>query len=115
MNKRRRTFLHSILDDLERLRDPIDKAAALQLIDKAQINVRKIVDEEEEALDNRPESFRWSTASDDMNENISDLNEAADDLEILSDQCQEMDLFNYELIKSGVIKIVTTIKRTIHR
>lgn len=100
---------------MERLRDPIDKTSALQLIDKAHENVRNIADEEEEALDNRPESFQWSTANDDMNENISDLNEAADDLEILSEQCQEMDLFDYELIKSGVIKIVTTIKRTIHR
>lgn len=115
MNKRRRTSLHGILDDLERLRDPIDKATAQQLINNAQLNVRKVVDEEEEALDNRPESFRWSTANDDMTENISDLNEAADELEILSEQCQEMDLFDYELIRSGVIKIVSTIKRTIHR
>lgn len=115
MNKRRRTNLHSILDGLNRLRDPIDKATALQIIGNAQINLRKIADEEEEALDNRPESFQWSAANDDMSENISDLNEAADDLEILTEQCQEMDMFNYELIKSGVIKIVTTIKRTIHR
>ncbi len=115
MNKRRRAFLHCILDDLERLRDPIDRATAIQLIEKSQLNLRKMADEEEEALDNRPESFQWSTANDDMSENISDLNQAADDLEILAEQCQELDMFDYEPIKSDVIKIVNTIKRTIHR
>lgn len=115
MNKRKRTVLNSVLDDLERLRDPIDRATALQLIDKSRLSLRKIADEEEEALDNRPESFQWSTANDDMSENISDLNEAADDLEVLAEQCQELDMFDYEPIKSDVIKIVTTIKRTIHR
>ena len=115
MNKRRRTCLHCILDDLEKLRDPIDKATALQLIGKSQINLRKVADEEEEALDNRPESFLWSTANDDMSENISGLNEAADDLEVLAEQCQELDMFDYEPVKSDVIKIITTIKRAIHR
>lgn len=115
MNKRRRNNLHCILDDLEKLRDSIDKAIAIQLIEKSQINLRKVADEEEEALDNRPESFQWSTTNDDMSENISDLNEAADDLEVLAERCQELNMFDYEPIKSDVIKIVTTIKRTIHR
>lgn len=115
MNKRRRTSLNSILDELERLRDPIDKAAALQIIQKASTDVRGIADDEEEALDNRPETLRWSSQTDDMTENVSDLNDAADDLEVLAERCQDMDMFSYEPIKSDVIKIVTTIKQTIHR
>lgn len=116
MNKRRRNTLHLVLDDLERLRDPImNKKAALKIIQNAQIKVEQCMDEEETALDNRPESFQWSAGNDALSENISDLSEANDELEILIDQCREMDMFNYELIRNDVIGIVNTIKRTIHR
>lgn len=115
MNKKRRKSLNIILDDIEMLRDTADKMTALQVINKSTESLRVIADEEEEALDNRPESFQWSTQNDDMSENISDLNDAADDLEILADRCQDMDMFSYEPIKSDVIKIVNTIKRTIQR
>lgn len=115
MNKKRRTVLHNVLDGLEKLKDPIDKATALQIIQQSVDETRRTADEEEEALDNRPESFQWSTQNDDMTENISDLNDAADDLEILAERCQDMDMFNYEPVKSDVAKIVNKIKQTIQR
>lgn len=115
MNKRRRNVLHLVLDDLERLRDPMDKKAALKIIQDAQIKVEQCMDEEETALDNRPESFQFSAGNDSLSENISDLSEANDELEILIDQCQGMDMFDYELIRNDIISIVNTIKRTIHR
>lgn len=115
MNKRRRTRLHSVLDELDKLKNVADKAAALSLIEKSQVELRRLSDEEEEALDNRPTSFQWSTANDDMNENISDLNMAADDLELMAADCQDSDTFDYESVKSNVIRIVNTIKQTIHR
>lgn len=115
MNKRRRTSLHGILDNLDQLKNITDSATALQLITKSQSELRKVADEEEEALDNRPESFRWSTANDDMTENVSDLNMAADDLELIADDCQGSDKFDYESVKGNVIRIVNTIKRTVHR
>lgn len=116
MNKRRRNTLHLVLDDLERLRDPVmDKETALKIIQNAQIKVEQCMDEEETALDNRPESFQWSAGNDALLENISDLSEANDELEIIIGQCQEMDTFNYELVRNNVIGIVNTIKRTIHR
>ncbi|MCM1140201.1 MAG: hypothetical protein NC453_16670 [Muribaculum sp.] len=115
MNKRRRTSLNKVLDELERLKDPIDKATALQIIQQASTDVRSIADDEEESLDNRPEGLRWSTVNDDMTENVSDLNDAADDMEILAENCQDMEVFKYEPIKSDVVKIVTAIKQTINR
>ena len=115
MNKRRRNVLHLVLDDLERLRDPMDKKAALKIIQDAQIKVEQCMDEEETALDNRPESFQFSAGNDSLSENVSDLSEANDELEILIDQCQGMDMFDYELIRNDIISIVNTIKRTIHR
>lgn len=115
MNKKRRTVLHNVLDGLEKLRDPIDKATVLQIIQQAIVDTRQAADDEEEALDNMPDSLRWSAQSDDMTENVSDLNDAADDLEILAERCQEMDMFDYELVKSDVAKIVNKIKQTIQR
>lgn len=115
MNKRRRIHLHCVLDDLDKLKNVTDIAVALPLIEKSQVELRRLADEEEEALDNRPESFQWSTANDDMNENISDLNTAADDLELMAADCQDSDKFDYESVKGNVIRIVNTIKRTIHR
>lgn len=116
MNKRRRNVLHLVLDDLERLRDPvIESEGALEIFQKAQSKIEKCLDEEEEALDNRPESFQWSSDNDDMSENISDLSEANGELEILIEKCREIEAFDYELIKDDVIRIVNMIKRTIHR
>lgn len=115
MNKRRRTRLHGVLDDLDKLKNVTDSDTAFQLIQKSQTELRKIADEEEEALDNRPESFRWSTANDDMSENVSDLNMAADDLELMAADCRGRDQFNYESVKGNAIRIVNTIKQTVHR
>ena len=116
MNKRRRNVLHLVLDDLGKLRDPVmDRGSALKIIQNAQDKVVQCMDEEEDALNNRPESFQFSSGNDDMSDNIFDLSEANDDLEIAFAQCQKMNMFNYEIIKSDIIKVVNTIKRTIHR
>lgn len=115
MNRQRRSVLHAVLDGLARLRDPVDKAEALKILQKAQSDVQKCADEEEEALDNRPESFQWSAANDAMTDNVSDLTDASGDLEVLIENCQSADKFSYQSVKSDVIKIVNTIKQTIHR
>lgn len=115
MNKQRRNVLHAVLDGLEKLRDPVEKAEVLTILQKAQSDVQRCADEEEEALDNRPESFQWTAVNDAMTDNVSDLNEASGDLEVLIDQCQSAEKFSYKSVKSDVIKIVNTIKQTIHR
>lgn len=115
MNRQRRSVLHAVLDGLERLRDPVEKAEALKILQQAQFDVQKCADEEEEALDNRPESFQFSAANDAMTDNVSDLNDASGDLEVLIDKCQSVDKFSYQSVKNDVIKIVNTIKQTIHR
>lgn len=115
MNKQRRAILNTILDGLERLRDPVDKETALKILQDAQDKISQCTDEEEAALDNRPESFRWSAENDMMSDNISDLSDASSDLEILIDKCQAIDMYDYGLIKGDIINIVNTIKRTIHR
>ncbi len=115
MNRQRRNVLHAVLDGLARLRDPVERADALKILQKAQSDVQKCADEEEEALDNRPESFQWSAVNDAMTDNVSDLNGAGGDLEILIDKCRSADKFSYKSVKGDVIKIVNTIKQTIHR
>ncbi len=115
MNKQRRNALNAVLDGLARLRDPVEKSEALTILRHSQSEVQKCADEEEEALDNRPESLRWSSGNDAMTDNISDLNDAAGELEELIDDCQSADEFSYQAVKSNIVKIVNTIKQTIHR
>lgn len=115
MNKQRRTVLNAVLDGLERLRDPVGKEAALNILQDAQDKVEQCADEEEAALDNRPESFRWSAENDAMSDNISDLADACSDLEILIDRCRETDVYDYRLVRGDIINVVNTIKKTIHR
>lgn len=115
MNKQRRNTLNAILDGLERLRDPVGKEEAVKILQDAQSQVMQCADEEEAALDNRPESFRWSAENDMMADNIADLSDAGSDLEILADRCQHMETYDYGLVRGDIINIVNTIKRTIHR
>lgn len=115
MNKQRRNVLHAVLDGLARLRDPVEKDEVLTILQKAQSDVQACADAEEEALDNRPESLQWSAANDAMTENVSDLNDASAELEILLDVCQTTDIFSYEAVKGDIVTIVNMIKRTIHR
>ena len=115
MNRQRRSVLHAVLDGLARLRDQLGKDEALMILQKAQSDVQKCADEEEEALDNRPESLQWSAVNDAMSDNISDLTDASGELEVLIDKCQSADMFSYKSVKGDVIKIVNKIKQTIHR
>lgn len=115
MNKQRRNVLHSALDGLARLRDPVERVEALAILQKIQSDVQRCADEEEEALDNRPESFQWSAVNDAMTDNVSDLTDASSELEILIVKCQMAEKFSYKLVKADVIKIVNLIKQTIHR
>lgn len=115
MNKQRRNVLHGVLDDLARLRDPVEKTEAVEILTRSQNLIEQCCDEEEAALDRRPENLQWSTTNDNMTDNISDLSEVAGDLEILVDECQKIDVFDYELIKNDIIKIVNTLKQVIHR
>lgn len=49
MNRQRRSVLHAVLDGLARLRDQVDKAEALKILQKAQSDVQKCADEEDES------------------------------------------------------------------
>lgn len=115
MNRSRRNVLNVVLDNLKSLQDIDDKTAALNILQNAQDQVEKCADEEETALDNRPESFQWSAGNDIMSDNVSDLHDAHSDLEILTDRCQDMGVFDYKIVQNDVIKIVNKIKETIHR
>jgi len=115
MNRERRMVLHSVLDGLARLRDPIDKEEALKILKETQHNVEQCMDDEQDALDNRPESFKWSAGTTDMEDNISDLSDANADLEIALDVCEQQSVFDYEGVRSDVTNAVRTINQVISR
>ena len=115
MNKKRRNVLHAALDDLARLRDPIEKNEVMAILKKVQVNVDKCMNEEEDALDSLPDSFRWSTRYDEMSENVSDLCDASGELDTIIETCQQAGVFQYDSIKEDTIKTVNLIKRAIDR
>ncbi len=115
MNQKRRRVLHAVLDDLERLRDPIDKEKAINILKTCQKKLDKCMNEEEDALDSLPESFRWSRRYDDMTDNISDLCDASGELDVMIETCQNASAFMYDSVKEDAIKAVNSIKKAIHR
>lgn len=115
MNKKRRNVLHAALDDLARLRDPIEKEEVIAILKKVRVNVDKCMNEEEDAVDSLPDSFRWSTRYDDMTENVSDLCEASGELDTIIETCQQAGVFQYDSIKEDIIKTVNLIKRAIDK
>lgn len=115
MNKQRRGILNGVLNDLDQLRGLIEKDEAIAILQNAQMQVEMCSDDEQMALDNRPESLMYSATSDDMNDNISDLLDAAGDLDVLADEISHGKAYDYDAIKTELAKIVNTIKQVIHR
>lgn len=115
MNKQRRNALHAVLDCLVKLRDPINKSIAVKILQKAQDDIQKCADDEEDALYNRPESLQWSAANDAMTDNVSNLNDASDLLSEIAEKCEATESFDYTAIEGDIIKVVNLIKQCIHR
>lgn len=115
MNQKRRNVLHTALDGLARLRDSIDKDKAIDILKTCQQQVDKCANEEEDALDSLPDSFRWSRRYDDMTDNITDLNNASGELDAMIETCQNANVFLYDSIKEDAIKAVNSIIKAINR
>ncbi|MCM1296163.1 MAG: hypothetical protein NC311_11535 [Muribaculaceae bacterium] len=115
MNKKRRNALHAVLDALSGLRKTVDRDEALAIIRTAKDSTEECADEEQDALDARPESLQWSTANEDMGENISDLWEAAGNLDAVLEDCEKMETYDYQKIEKDVIETVNLIRQAIHR
>lgn len=69
-------------------RKQIDELAAR--VETCGTDAQMISDEETEAKENLPESIQYSEKGDQMEENISDLDQVASDLEDLFNQLQEI-------------------------
>lgn len=115
MNSKRRRKLNEALDALMKLRGTSDFKECLELLRLALQLVEECIDEEEEALDNRPESMRWSSGNEEMEENISDLSDATGNLEGILADCEDDGKFSYEEAKDDIVETVNLIKQTINR
>ena len=116
MNGKKRKVLHKVLDELERLKDPImDNATALGILKDSQKKVELIMDEEESDLDSRPENLLWSTVTANMQDNVSDLTDANCNLECVVEDCKNMSEFDYSVIKNDICKIVHSLNLAIYR
>jgi hypothetical protein len=115
MNKKRRNVLRKVIAGLMKLRDPIDKKAAMQILKDAQSQVETCMDEEDDCLDSLPENLAWSARSTDMADNISDLGEVNSNLEIAIDELGESKKYDYGKIKQTVIDAIHTLNSVIYR
>lgn len=64
MNKERRSRINQIISELESLK----------------YDIENVVEEEQEAYDNLPESIQYSKRGESMSDNVSDLEDAANDI-----------------------------------
>lgn len=116
MNKSGRKVLRKVLDELERLRDPIvDRKTALEILKDSQDIVEKSMDNEEFAIDCIPENLRWSERASTMSDIHSDLIDANGELEGIIEDCEAMEAYSYPLIEHDVLKAVHAIRLAINR
>lgn len=115
MNRSRRKELNRILDNLEKLSDLTDRDEALEIIRNAKDDIEVCMDDEQEALDNRPESMMFSSGNEDMEENISNLSDAIDCLEEAEETCEEKDDYSYESIRGELNEAVNLVSEAIDR
>ena len=115
MNKKRRNVLRKVIAGLMKLRDPIDKKTAMQILKDAQSQVETCMDEEDDCLNGLPENLAWSARSTDMADNVSDLGEVSSDLEIIIDELDESKKYDYGKIKQSISDSIHTLNSVIYR
>ena len=115
MNKKRRNVLRKVIAGLMKLRDPIDKKTAMQILKDAQSQVETCMDEEDGCLSGLPENLAWSARSTDMADNVSDLGEVSSDLEIIIDELDESKKYDYGKIKQSISDSIHTLNSVIYR
>lgn len=115
MNKKRRNVLRKVIAGLMKLRDPIDKKTAMQILKDAQSQVETCMDEEDDCLSGLPENLAWSARSTDMADNVSDLGEVSSDLEIIIDELDESKKYDYGKIKQSISDSIHTLNSVIYR
>ena len=98
-----------------KLRDPIDKKTAMQILKDAQSQVETCMDEEDDRLSGLPENLAWSARSTDMADNVSDLGEVSSDLEIIIDELDESKKYDYGKIKQSISDSIHTLNSVIYR
>lgn len=115
MNKKRRTKLNGAIKSLRDLKSVTDKAAAADVIRKASSIVSDMGFEEQECVDNLPESLQWSMMSDAMNDNIADLEDASDDLASIASDIADDEEFAYEAYEEELEEAIDKIESAIFR
>lgn len=115
MNKQRRNVLHKVLDGLAKLRDPVEKTTAIEILKTAVDKVGVVVDDEDMAQTNLPETLQFSALYDNLSDNINDLYDAQGELEAALEMCEENDFYDYSNIQKEIVDAVNAIKNAIHR
>ena len=115
MNSKRRKKLLQALELLHLIKDSSSVKDAKSKVLGARNIVLGCIREEEMAIDNRPKVMEYSTVSQNIRSNIYNLCLISDEMSSLLQNCEEINNFDYLLIRSDVVSIVNGIKEVIGR
>lgn len=115
MNKQRRKILNEVVDKLEKLEGITDHKVATAIVSDCADQTEDCMDEEQFALDSRPESLYWSSGNQDMTDNVSDLSDAYADLDTIRIVLESESEFKYQEHRAEITSAINSIVKAIHR
>lgn len=110
MNKQRRKAITKVVNTLSALEGLKDILQYCTILDSVDEPLQEIIDEEQEALDNMPDSLLFSMRYDDMQNGLLDLEGAQIDLALASERIATRGKFHGSDTRT-IRKAITTLQR----
>lgn len=115
MNNRRRAELKRISDAIDGLKSITSKAQMIEMLEKLQFDTEEVASDEEMAADSLPENMQYSQRHDDMIDNVSDIEDAAAEIESAVSELNDTDNDLYSAISSYLDSAKESIEKAINR
>lgn len=115
MNKSRRNTLKDIVKTMQSLKNMENNAHTLEVLEQAAEDLELVNDEEQDALDNMPDSLRWSARATSMNDNLDNLADALCSMGTVVEVYQDNDTAPYEKAKEDILSVIKNCTKAIVR
>lgn len=115
MNKLRRKLLRAIIELLVKLNTEKRTKELTNKLKDALSDLETALDDEQDAIDNLPESLQWSTKASDWNDNIDNMMNAQVDLESIVDAYESDNENPYESVKEEIASVINDLTEAIER
>lgn len=115
MNKQRRTELQRISKALDGLKSATDMAQMIETLERLQSITKNVANDEEMAADSMPENMQYSQRHDDMVDNVSDIEDAAAEMETAISELPNASGEPYPAISQYLESAKKSIQKAINR